>query len=99
MVKCWSNSQNAREALEAGISNLARMTAFDMQLGGPQVHVYDRAPSETDPMRVRVSFRERGSSIIYPPMPMAGYVISRNGPHVWVRVPSGELHSVAEANR
>lgn len=92
-AKLWSeeNGKKAREALDIGLSEIAKMLVFDLEQPGTKDHALYESPANTKPDKV-VPISSRGGSglaVIW----VNGCTVHTADTRVWVRTPSGELVS------
>ncbi len=92
-AKLWAdeNGKKAREALDVGLSEIAKMLVFDLEQPGTKDHALYEPPANAKPDKV-VPISSRGGSglaVIW----VNGYTVHTADPRVWVRTPSGELVS------
>ncbi len=84
-AQLWSGNsgRNARLALNEGLSEIARMIAYDLELPNPPEKKIFKAPEDAETRAPN------------PNIPgYEGYVTHTEKDHVWVRMPFGELYSM-----
>ncbi|MFT3866989.1 MAG: hypothetical protein QM715_00695 [Nibricoccus sp.] len=92
-AKLWAeeNGKKAKDALDTGLSEVAKMLVFDLTQPGTKDHALYEPPANTKPDRV-VPISSRGGSSLAMIM-VNGYIVHTDDIRVWVRTPSGELVS------
>ena len=74
----------ARQALDEGLSEIARMLAYDLEQSNPPEKKIFKAPEGSEIRFVPISSQPANQ----------GHVVHTENDHVWLRLPMGELYSL-----